>query len=269
MAQAKKKRVGRKGAVKVHAKARAPKVDWREFADSVFFARISTIISVFLLFFATAAVMVGIAAGINIFFTDQYAANLNYQPLAQASRTRVLGVSVKSYDAALSYKTKYIAVTVKPFHYSQEAGKWNYIVHWERNANYTGSILIDGKVAVSDASGTGDYYTDYTLTPASRLKIAYLAKQGGKGGVVFSRTIKVLPAEAQETANVRRGEVVKACTQDAKVCPDGSAVGRVGPSCEFAPCPEAKPVAPTETSGRTSRAEPAPSGTPSYGYSNR
>lgn len=29
-----------------------------------------------------------------------------------------------------------------------------------------------------------------------------------------------------------------ACTMDAKICPDGSAVGRVGPSCEFAPCPE-------------------------------
>jgi hypothetical protein len=28
-----------------------------------------------------------------------------------------------------------------------------------------------------------------------------------------------------------------ACTMDAMMCPDGSAVGRVGPSCEFAPCP--------------------------------
>lgn len=29
------------------------------------------------------------------------------------------------------------------------------------------------------------------------------------------------------------------CTQDAKMCPDGSYVGRVGPNCEFAPCPGA------------------------------
>ncbi len=28
-----------------------------------------------------------------------------------------------------------------------------------------------------------------------------------------------------------------ACTMDAKVCPDGSAVGRSGPSCAFAACP--------------------------------
>ena len=29
-----------------------------------------------------------------------------------------------------------------------------------------------------------------------------------------------------------------ACTAEAKICPDGSAVGRVGPNCEFAPCPQ-------------------------------
>jgi len=29
-----------------------------------------------------------------------------------------------------------------------------------------------------------------------------------------------------------------ACTEEAKICPDGSAVGRIGPNCEFAPCPQ-------------------------------
>lgn len=29
------------------------------------------------------------------------------------------------------------------------------------------------------------------------------------------------------------------CTMDAKICPDGSAVGRTDPKCEFAPCPSA------------------------------
>ena len=28
-----------------------------------------------------------------------------------------------------------------------------------------------------------------------------------------------------------------ACTMEAKLCPDGSAVGREGPNCEFAKCP--------------------------------
>jgi hypothetical protein len=31
----------------------------------------------------------------------------------------------------------------------------------------------------------------------------------------------------------------RACTQEAKLCPDGSAVGRIGPNCEFSPCPAA------------------------------
>lgn len=38
------------------------------------------------------------------------------------------------------------------------------------------------------------------------------------------------PTEAQPIDMV-------ACTMDAKLCPDGSAVGRQGPLCEFAPCP--------------------------------
>ena len=33
------------------------------------------------------------------------------------------------------------------------------------------------------------------------------------------------------------GEKPVACTEDAKICPDGTAVGRVPPDCEFAPCP--------------------------------
>jgi hypothetical protein len=34
---------------------------------------------------------------------------------------------------------------------------------------------------------------------------------------------------------------LKACTMEAKLCPDGvTSVGRQGPSCEFAPCPGEK-----------------------------
>ena len=39
-----------------------------------------------------------------------------------------------------------------------------------------------------------------------------------------------------------------ACTLEAKICPDGSSVGRSGPKCEFAVCPESVsnvPVIPT------------------------
>lgn len=39
----------------------------------------------------------------------------------------------------------------------------------------------------------------------------------------------------------------QACTQEALICPDGSAVGRTGPNCEFAACPnvvDTKPSTP-------------------------
>lgn len=32
------------------------------------------------------------------------------------------------------------------------------------------------------------------------------------------------------------------CTEDAKLCPDGSYVGRQGPDCEFAACPEVEDI---------------------------
>ena len=44
------------------------------------------------------------------------------------------------------------------------------------------------------------------------------------------------------------GDEVTACTMEAKMCPDGSYVGRTGPQCQFAPCP---PIAATSTGPTT------------------
>lgn len=38
---------------------------------------------------------------------------------------------------------------------------------------------------------------------------------------------------------------IKGCTQEAKICPDGTSVGRTGPNCEFAPCPSVFPTTST------------------------
>ncbi len=40
-----------------------------------------------------------------------------------------------------------------------------------------------------------------------------------------------------------------ACTMEAKICPDGSAVGRTGPNCEFAACPDSESINTGESSG--------------------
>lgn len=54
-----------------------------------------------------------------------------------------------------------------------------------------------------------------------------------------------------------------ACTMEAKICPDGSAVGRSGPKCEFTPCPDAPAPtepAPTEPAACTKDAKVCPDG---------
>jgi len=35
------------------------------------------------------------------------------------------------------------------------------------------------------------------------------------------------------------GDPAPVCTMEAKICPDGTGVGRSGPKCEFTPCPDA------------------------------
>jgi hypothetical protein len=48
--------------------------------------------------------------------------------------------------------------------------------------------------------------------------------------------LAAIPAAAYFVyTNAQRGAI--ACTQDAKLCPDGSYVGRGGPTCEFPACP--------------------------------
>ena len=56
----------------------------------------------------------------------------------------------------------------------------------------------------------------------------------------------VLVACAVQTPRLPAGEIP--CTLDAKVCPDGSAVGRNGTNnCEFDPCPSIKNECPIDT----------------------
>jgi len=56
------------------------------------------------------------------------------------------------------------------------------------------------------------------------------------------------------------GATPQTCTADAKVCSDGSAVGRTGPNCEFEACPAFVPI-PTETPMTTASASATPAAT--------
>ena len=50
--------------------------------------------------------------------------------------------------------------------------------------------------------------------------------------IIFGFVVYKLILPKNETPNTPQ-----ACTEEAKICPDGSAVGRTGPNCEFAICP--------------------------------
>jgi hypothetical protein len=56
-------------------------------------------------------------------------------------------------------------------------------------------------------------------------------------GTIPNTTPNNAPKTTPDNDNVDSDGGVVACTMDAKICPDGSAVGRVGPHCEFAACP--------------------------------
>lgn len=56
------------------------------------------------------------------------------------------------------------------------------------------------------------------------------------GYVALNRVQSNNPSGIVETENP---DEMTACTMDAKVCPDGTSVGRSGPNCEFDPCPTA------------------------------
>jgi len=74
------------------------------------------------------------------------------------------------------------------------------------------------------------------------------------GTIYFVASFFDLPGGDPMAENGDVEEVVEentACTLDSRICPDGSTVGRVSPSCEFAQCPlsEAIECTPEQNSG--------------------
>lgn len=54
--------------------------------------------------------------------------------------------------------------------------------------------------------------------------------------VIVAAIIALFLMRADDARMLEPDEGV-ACTMEAKICPDGSSVGRTGPDCQFAPCP--------------------------------
>ncbi len=63
-----------------------------------------------------------------------------------------------------------------------------------------------------------------------------MATQPSVGKSKYLRVVGNKLIEEIRNSQLEADDIV--CTMEAKICPDGTAVGRVAPKCEFAPCPE-------------------------------
>ncbi len=90
-------------------------------------------------------------------------------------------------------------------------------------------------------------------------------RQAGFTPIIFLVGILILAGVAGEAYYFLkiRPPQQKACTMEAKICPDGTSVGRTGPNCEFAACPGAT----RESTGSAETANWKTYTNSNYGYS--
>ncbi len=55
--------------------------------------------------------------------------------------------------------------------------------------------------------------------------------------IIIGAVVLVIAALWVMNVRIAKAPGPVACTMEAKLCPDGSAVGRTGPNCEFSACP--------------------------------
>jgi hypothetical protein len=67
--------------------------------------------------------------------------------------------------------------------------------------------------------------------------VALLSYQWGRQSVLKEQKERAPQPTLSEEISPSAPDESVSCTLEAKICPDGSAVGRMPPSCEFAPCP--------------------------------
>jgi hypothetical protein len=99
---------------------------------------------------------------------------------------------------------------------------------------FNGSVLVyEGQIedTTSVADLTDQGFATFVSNYLARTKVT-----GGPENVVTSMLGTIATPDPEESVETPEDEFV-ACTLDAKVCPDGSYVGRTAPDCAFAACP--------------------------------
>ncbi|UMX47418.1 MAG: hypothetical protein L7H18_03125 [Candidatus Nealsonbacteria bacterium DGGOD1a] len=77
-------------------------------------------------------------------------------------------------------------------------------------------------------------------TPANTVPTPNESNANGKNAPDSNAATNSDAAQIPQTQSPGQNDptTTTVCTMEAKICPDGSAVGRTGLNCEFAPCPE-------------------------------
>ena len=136
--------------------------------------------------------------------------------------------SFTTLDAAVKVLTDYPSLRVEISGHTDTKGKRekNLVLSQDRansvKAYLVGKGVADDRIVTRGAGPDepiGDNKTSAGRQMNRRIEFKLLMGAAGGGSATTPGTGPV------------------ACTKEAQVCPDGSTVGRTGPSCEFAPCP--------------------------------
>jgi len=167
-------------------------------------------------------------------------ASYQVQPTASPSPTATPDVTAnwKTYtNTKYSYSIKY------PADYSVTETSFDYV---RFSPGATGSGIPQSQTYLSiqlDKSSQQSPGIIYKTTPdgktlrISRILMDLDENQKPQVDTIFDQilsTFKFTTATSSASPNPSQ----KGCTLEAKICPDGSTVGRSGPNCEFAPCPQ-------------------------------
>ena len=95
---------------------------------------------------------------------------------------------------------------------------------------------VEGKKYISKGTLETDFYSqDIVLYKNGKYYHLHLGKE--KFIPIFDQILSTFKFINTQTTTPTTTPVMKACQMDARICPDGSSVGRTGPNCEFEECP--------------------------------
>ena len=112
------------------------------------------------------------------------------------------------------------------------------------NNNFTGLPAEVGQLSnLETLNLSNNNFTGLPHELGNLHKLKYLNLSGND---ISEFDLQIIREQLPDTTIITDTSDSVACTMDAKICPDGSAVGRVGPNCEFAACPVTPEVVCTE-----------------------